>query len=154
MTILLKHFRVEWGIRKFVHGMEKDNINLVVQPFPVWILGNKNIGLIVNIEITNPSSGCAVPGSVQQTSCTFVFIVLRFQFHGSQPNLFAVRIGLESQSQNTTCCCNIALHRINNENVHQIKIVQVNTLHVFAGEEDKNIKTTKYPMETIGCLIF
>ena len=52
MTILLKHFRVEWGTGKFVHGMEKDNINFVVQPFPVWILGNKNIGLIVNIEIT------------------------------------------------------------------------------------------------------
>jgi len=55
------------------------------------------------------SSGCASPGAVQQSPCSLVFIVLRLQFNGSQPDVFAVRIRLKCQRQDTPSVHDIAL---------------------------------------------
>jgi len=58
---------------------------------------------------TYAGSRGAGPGAVQQSSGSFIFIVLWLQFNGSQPDVLTVGVCLERQRQNTPSIHHVTL---------------------------------------------
>ena len=55
--------------------------------------------LLPTVPLSYPGCRRAAAGLSQQPSGPFVLVVLRFQLDGSQPNLFAVWVRLESKQR-------------------------------------------------------
>ena len=59
--------------------------------------------------MTYPGSGCRITGLVQQSPGALKLVIFALQFDGSQPDLLAVGVGLESQRQDAASSWHVTL---------------------------------------------
>ena len=65
---------------------------------------------VTNTRDTDPGGGGAAAGLGQQASGSLIFIILRLQLHGSQPDLLTVRVGLERRKNSSLAHRNQTVH--------------------------------------------